>query len=158
MSKEKLCSCLNLWGLHTWQSVPYSFVELQLRVVVVGVPLLAVYEVAGRTWASSVRHCWWRYGKINRVSMFSKWISIWYCLKAENQPCIKRKVLSDNLSSSPPCKNLGSSGPKLRHLVIHPFLGLCTDRATHLNHVRDAGGCLGQTKIFSGKKQSTLGS
>jgi hypothetical protein len=47
MSKEKLRSCLNLRGLHTWWSVPYSFVELQLQVVVVGLPLLAVYEVAG---------------------------------------------------------------------------------------------------------------
>jgi hypothetical protein len=30
-----------------WRSVPYSLFELQLQVVVVGLPLLAVYEVAG---------------------------------------------------------------------------------------------------------------
>jgi hypothetical protein len=30
-----------------WRLVPYSFVELQLRVVVVSLPLLAIYEVAG---------------------------------------------------------------------------------------------------------------
>jgi hypothetical protein len=29
-----------------WRAVPYSFVELQLQVAVVGLPLLAVYEVA----------------------------------------------------------------------------------------------------------------
>jgi hypothetical protein len=46
MLKKKLRSCLILWGLHTWRSVPYSFVELRLRVVVVGLPLLTVYEVA----------------------------------------------------------------------------------------------------------------
>jgi hypothetical protein len=47
MSKEKAHSCLNLTGTpHV--VVPYAlFVELQLRVVVVGLPLLAVYEVAG---------------------------------------------------------------------------------------------------------------
>jgi hypothetical protein len=39
-------SFLNLRRLHTWQLVPYSFVELQLQVVVVGLSLLAVYEVA----------------------------------------------------------------------------------------------------------------
>jgi hypothetical protein len=30
-----------------WRSVPYSFVELRLLAVVVGLPLLAAYEVAG---------------------------------------------------------------------------------------------------------------
>jgi hypothetical protein len=45
MLKEKLRSCLNLTGTpHV--AVPYAlFVELRLRVVVVGLPLLAVYEV-----------------------------------------------------------------------------------------------------------------
>jgi hypothetical protein len=46
MLKEKLRSCLNLHRLHTWWPVPYLFVELQLWVVVVSLPLLAVYEVA----------------------------------------------------------------------------------------------------------------
>jgi hypothetical protein len=40
MSKERLCSCLNLRRLHKWQSVPYSFVELRLPDVVVGLPRL----------------------------------------------------------------------------------------------------------------------
>jgi hypothetical protein len=47
MSKEMLHSCFNLQRLYTWRSVPYSFFELQLWVVVVSLPLLAVYEVAG---------------------------------------------------------------------------------------------------------------
>jgi hypothetical protein len=51
----------------------------------------------------------------------------------EHQPRIKRTVLFDNESSSLSCRNLGSSGPKLR-LVIHPFLGLRTDS----EHVRAA--------------------
>jgi hypothetical protein len=41
MLKEKLRRCLNLQGLHTWQSVPYSFFELQLLVLVVGLPRLS---------------------------------------------------------------------------------------------------------------------
>jgi hypothetical protein len=46
MSKEKAHSCLNLMGTPHFV-VPYVlFVELQLRVVVAGLPLLAVYEVA----------------------------------------------------------------------------------------------------------------
>jgi hypothetical protein len=45
--KEKSRSFLNLRRLHTRWSGPYSFVELRLQVVVVGLPLLAVYEVAG---------------------------------------------------------------------------------------------------------------
>jgi hypothetical protein len=47
MLKEKLRSCLNLTGTpHV--AVPYAlFVELRLQAVVVSLPLLAVYEVAG---------------------------------------------------------------------------------------------------------------
>jgi hypothetical protein len=61
--------------------------------------------------------------------MFSNWIYISYCLMAENQPRIKRTVLFVNLSSSVPCRNVGSSRPKLHRLFIHPFLGLHTDSA-----------------------------
>jgi hypothetical protein len=52
MSKEKAHRCLNLTGTpHV--AVPYTlFVELRLRVVVVGLPLLAVYEVARADLAS----------------------------------------------------------------------------------------------------------
>jgi hypothetical protein len=47
MSKKKAHSCLNLTGTPDL-AVPYVlFVELRLRVMVVGLPLLAVYEVAG---------------------------------------------------------------------------------------------------------------
>jgi hypothetical protein len=46
MLKEESRNCLNLTGTpHV--AVPYAFVELQLWVVVVGLPLLVVYEVAG---------------------------------------------------------------------------------------------------------------
>jgi hypothetical protein len=41
MSNEKLRSRLNLRRLHTWRSVPFLFVELQLWVVVVGLPPLS---------------------------------------------------------------------------------------------------------------------
>jgi hypothetical protein len=61
--------------------------------------------------------------------MFSISLYLWYCLMAENQPRIKRTVLFVNVSSSLSCRNLGSSGPKLHHLVIHPFLGRRTDTA-----------------------------
>jgi hypothetical protein len=47
----------------------------------------------------------------------------------EHQPHIKRTVLFDNESSPLSCRNLGSSGPKLHRLVIHPFLGLRTELA-----------------------------
>jgi hypothetical protein len=47
MSREKAHSCLYLTGT-TQVAVPYAlFVELRLWVVVVGLPLFAVYEVAG---------------------------------------------------------------------------------------------------------------
>jgi hypothetical protein len=47
MWREMLRSCLNLTSTPD-VAVPYTlFVELQLWVVVVGLPLLAVYEVAG---------------------------------------------------------------------------------------------------------------
>jgi hypothetical protein len=54
MSKEKLCRCLNLTGTpHVM--VPYVFVELRLRVIVVVLPLLVVYEVAGAEYLGSIR-------------------------------------------------------------------------------------------------------
>jgi hypothetical protein len=59
--------------------------------------------------------------------MFSISLYLWHYLMAENQPRIKRTVLFVNVSSSLSCRNLGSSGPKLHRLVIHPFLGLPTD-------------------------------
>jgi hypothetical protein len=46
MLNEKSRSYLNRRRLHTWWSVPYSFFELRLQVVVVGLPLLAVHDVA----------------------------------------------------------------------------------------------------------------
>jgi hypothetical protein len=47
MSKEKSHSCLNLMGTPHMAVPSALFVELQLWVVVVGLPLLAVYKVAG---------------------------------------------------------------------------------------------------------------
>jgi hypothetical protein len=47
MSKEKLSSCLNLTGTPHVAILYALFVELRLRVMVVSLPLLAVYEVAG---------------------------------------------------------------------------------------------------------------
>jgi hypothetical protein len=41
MLKEKSRSCLNLRRLHMWRLVWYLFVELRLRVVVVGLPHLS---------------------------------------------------------------------------------------------------------------------
>jgi hypothetical protein len=46
-SRNKSRSCLNLWRLHILRSVPFLFLKLRLQVVVVGLPLLAVNEVAG---------------------------------------------------------------------------------------------------------------
>jgi hypothetical protein len=131
MSKEKLRSCSNLTGTpHV--AVPYVFVELRLWVVVVRLPLLVVYEVLGRTWASSVHHCWWRYGKrMNWDAMFSNWIYISSYRMEKHQPRIKRTVLFANVSSSHSCGNLGSSGPKLHRLVIYLFLGLSTEQPCH---------------------------
>jgi hypothetical protein len=53
MSKEKSHSCLNLRRLHTWRSVPYLFVELQLRVVVIGLPRLS--PPSSWTWQDAAR-------------------------------------------------------------------------------------------------------
>jgi hypothetical protein len=47
MSKEKSRSCLNLTGTPHVAFLYALFVKLRLWVVVVGLPLLAVYEVAG---------------------------------------------------------------------------------------------------------------
>jgi hypothetical protein len=53
MLNEKLRSCLNLTGTPHME-VPYVFVELR-RVVVVGLPLLVVYKVAGAEYLGSIR-------------------------------------------------------------------------------------------------------
>jgi hypothetical protein len=63
------------------------------------------------------------------VLMFSNWIYMLYCCMEEHHPRIKRTVFFDNESSSLSCRNLGSSEPKLRCLVVHPLLGLRTDSA-----------------------------
>jgi hypothetical protein len=47
MLKKKAHSCLNLTGTSHLAVQYVLFVELQLRVMVVSLPLLAVYEVAG---------------------------------------------------------------------------------------------------------------
>jgi hypothetical protein len=76
---------------------------------------------------------------MNQDAMFSNWIFILYCLMTENQPRIKRTVLFVNLSSSLPCRNLGSSIPTLHRLVIHPFLDLRTDFECGIPRPQDVG-------------------
>jgi hypothetical protein len=66
---------------------------------------------------------------IGMNGMFSISLYLWNYLMAENQPLLKRTVLFVNVSSSLSYRNLGSSGPMLRRLVIHSFLGLRTDSA-----------------------------
>jgi hypothetical protein len=53
----------------------------------------------------------------------------------ENLQSSNTKVLFVNLSSSLSCGNLGSSGPTLPHLVIHPFLDPRTERESALSRV-----------------------
>jgi hypothetical protein len=90
--------------------------ELRLRVVVVGLPLLAVYKVTWWTRAPSGRRCRSEYlNRMNQDSMWSIWLAYLYCLMSENQPRIKSTVLSNNLSSSPPRRNSSSSG---QHFTI----------------------------------------
>jgi hypothetical protein len=84
-SKEKLHSCLNLTGTpHV--AVPFVFVELHFWVVVVGLPLLVVYEAAGQsTWAPSGCHSQRRHEKLRNWNvMFSISIYLSYCRMEEH--------------------------------------------------------------------------
>jgi hypothetical protein len=67
-------------------SVPYSFLELRLQVVVVGLPLLTVNKVAGADLGSILSPVSARIRKYNESGFDVVYL---YCLVAENQPRIK---------------------------------------------------------------------
>jgi hypothetical protein len=60
--------------------------------------------------------------------MFSISIYILYSHMEEHQLRIRTTVLFVGISSSLSCRNLGSSGPTLNYLFIHPVVVMCTAR------------------------------
>jgi hypothetical protein len=69
--------------------------------------------------------------------MYVLYFSISLVLRMEDhQLRIRTTVLFVNISSSLSCRNLGSSGPMIHHLVIHPVVVMRTDCAfKHLDPV-----------------------
>jgi hypothetical protein len=86
MSKEKSHSCLNLRRLHTWWLVPYSFFELRLQVVVVGLPLLTVDEVAGADLGSIRAQLLASVHKENELGFDVLYLDIYFVLTHKGAP------------------------------------------------------------------------